>query len=199
MCYNVIGRLGKLTLEEIREKKALLRNKRQILQDEYEYYNDFNFTEQIGKAISFLINKFENKDCVCAKIICEVLEHQEYVNRFFLGENHTVSKRYSKKNYAFVVVYEKEHTHNFDNLTFETFQDMEDLLLSSSIFLSAYPGIIDLEMLEQAFPYLQHFFYILNTWRFKMGRVTLDEDIIQHALTTVISEDLVSQDYVQRI
>ena len=83
MCYNGSGRLGKLTLEEIKEKKALLRNKRQILQEEYEYYNDFNFTENLGKAISFLINKFENKDCVCTKIICEVPEHQEYVSRFF--------------------------------------------------------------------------------------------------------------------
>lgn len=199
MCYNGSGRLGKLTLEEIKEKKALLRNKRQILQEEYEYYNDFNFTENLGKAISFLINKFENKDCVCTKIICEVPEHQEYVSRFFLGENHTVSKRYSKKNYTFVVVYEKDNIHNFDNLTFETFKDMEELLFSSSIFLSAYPGVIDLEMLEHAFPYLQHFFYILNAWRIKTRRVTLDEDIIQHALTTVISEDLVSQDYVQKI
>ena len=188
-----------MTLEEIKEKKALLRNKRQILQEEYEYYNDFNFTENLGKAISFLINKFENKDCVCTKIICEVPEHHEDVNRFFLGENHTVSKHYSKKHYAFVVVYEKDNIHDFDNLTFETFKDMEELLFSSSIFLSQYLGVIDVKMLEQAFPYLQHFFYILNVWRIKTRRVTLDEDIIQHALTTVISEDLVSQDYVQRI
>ena len=199
MCYNGSGRLGKLTLEEIKEKKALLRNKRQILQDKYGYYNDFNFTDSLGEAISFLINKFENKDCVCAKIICEVPEHHEDVNRFFLGENHTVSKHYSKKHYAFVVVYEKDNIHDFDNLTFETFKDMEELLFSSSIFLSQYLGVIDVKMLELAFPYLQHFFYILNVWRIKTRRVTLDEDIIQHALTTVISEDLVSQDYVQKI
>ena len=199
MCYNGSGRLGKLTLEEIKEKKALLRNKRQILQEEYEYYNDFNFTDSLGEAISFLINKFENKDCVCAKIICEVPEHHEDVNRFFLGENHTVSKHYSKKHYAFVVVYEKDNIHDFDNLTFETFKDMEELLFSSSIFLSQYLGVIDVKMLELAFPYLQHFFYILNVWRIKTRRVTLDEDIIQHALTTVIREDLVSQDYVQKI
>lgn len=188
-----------MTLEEIKEMKALLRNKRQILQDKYGYYNDFNFTDSLGKAISFLINKFENKDCVCAKIICEVPEHHEDVNRFFLGENHTVSKHYSKKHYAFVVVYEKDNIHDFDNLTFETFKDMEELLFSSSIFLSQYLGVIDVKMLELAFPYLQHFFYILNVWRIKTRRVTLDEDIIQHALTTVISEDLVSQDYVQKI
>ena len=199
MCYNGGGRLGKLTLEEIKKMKALLRNKRQILQEEYEYYNDFNFTDSLGEAISFLINKFENKDCVCAKIICEVPEHHEDVNRFFLGENHTVSKHYSKKHYAFVVVYEKDNIHDFDNLTFETFKDMEELLFSSSIFLSQYLGVIDVKMLELAFPYLQHFFYVLNVWRIKTRRVTLDEDIIQHALTTVISEDLVSQDYVQKI
>lgn len=194
-----LGGIRKLTLEEIREKKTLLRNKRQILQEEYEYYNDFNFTEDLGNAISFLIQEFEHKDCVCTKIICEVPDHQEYVSRFFAGENHTVLKRYSRKKYAFVVVYEKDNIHNFDNLTFETFKDMEDLLFSSSVFLSAYPGVIDLEMFEHAFPYLQHFFYILNEWRSYTRRVTLDKDIINQALTTVLSEDLVLQDYGQRI
>lgn len=179
--------MASLELQEISEEKSILLKRRMLLQKQYKYYNEFNFSENLGVAISILIKEAEGIDCVCKKLVCEVPEHEELVQRHFLGKDQMVRKRFSKKSYPFVVIIKKEFVSNFDDLTFETFDEMKQKLEDLSLFFTTYPGILDLEMFELVFPYLKHFFQILNEWRFQTGRVTLDECIIQEAMNTVLN------------
>ena len=179
--------MASLELQEISEEKSILLKRRMLLQKQYKYYNEFNFSENLGSAISNLIKEIEDIDCLCKKIVWEIPEHEELVKRHFLGKDQMVRKRFSKKSYPFVIIVKRELSSIFDNLTFETFDEMKQKLEDSSMFFTAYPGILDLEMFELVFPYLKYFFQILNEWRFQTGRVTLDEEIIKEATSTVLN------------
>lgn len=186
-------------LDDINKERIRLQKEIDLLKRRYEYYDQFNFSEELGNAIAFLINEFENKDCVCKRIVCEIPEHEELVSRYFKGKDNLVSKRFSKKEFSFIVVVEKEFIPQFDYLKFDTFDDMKNLLQNSSLFFVKYDGLIDLEMFSIVFPYLNVFFQALNEWRYRTGRVTMDEDILSDALSQVLNYGNVKQDFGVRI
>lgn len=182
--------LAEIELRRLNEERVLLQRKIQLLRKKYEYYDQFNFSDNLGDAISSLVREFEGKDCECKKIICEVPEHEELVSRHFRGRDHIVSKRFSKKEFPFVIIVEKECIDHFSNLSFSTFHDMKELLENSSLFFTSYVGVLDLPMFESVFPYLKEFFHLLNVWRSDTGRVTLDDEIINQALEQVLNHGL---------
>ena len=186
-------------LDDINKERIRLQKEIDLLKRRYEYYDQFNFSEELGNAIAFLINEFENKDCVCKKIVCEIPEHTELVSRHFLGKDQLVTKRFSKKNFSFIVVVDKEFTNQFENLKFGSFEEMKNLLEISSLFFVKYDGLLDLEMFGIVFPYLNMFFQSLNEWRYRTGRVTFDEDILSETLLQVLNYSSVKQDFKVRI
>ena len=186
-------------LDEINAERTILYKEMDRLRKRYEYYDQFNFSDELGNALAFLISEFENKDCVCKKIVCEIPEHRELVSRYFKGKDNLVSKRFSRKEFSFIVVIEKEFISQFDNLKFNTFEEMRNLLEYSSLFFVYYEGILDLEMFGAIFPYLTLFFQVLNEWRYYTGRVTFDEDILSEALHKVFSYGIAKKDFGARV
>ena len=186
-------------LDKINEERIRLYKEIDRLRRRYEYYDQINFSEELGNAIAFLINEFENKDCICKRIVCEIPEHEELVSRYFNGKDNLVSKRFSKKDFSFIVVIEKDFIPQFENLKFDTFEEMRNLLETSSLFFVTYEGILDLEMFGAIFPYLTVFFQSLNEWRYQTGRVTFDEDILSEALIQVLNYGAVKKDFRARI
>ena len=199
MCYNECGRLGKLAsieLQRIEEERIRLLKEIELLHKQYEFYNQFHFDDHLGQAIASLIREVDGVDCVCQKIVCEIPEHTEVVQRKLPGnrKKQDVDKHFNRKVYTYVAVLEKDRLP--DNFQFNTFNDMKKFLHNYCLAYVDYFGILNPQILSIKFPYLKLFFHLLNEWRFETGRATIDEDIVLNATGIAIHNNVVQNVYM---
>ena len=198
MCYNGYGRLGKLVndVQKIEEERIRLLKEIELLHKQYEFYNQFLFDNNLGQAIASLINEVDGIDCVCKKIVCEIPEHTEMVQRKLPGHKRKqdVLKHYNKKVYTYVAILKDNMLD--EHFKFATLQEMRSFLGHDCFVYVDYFGIFNPQNFLLKFPYLKVFFYLLNRWRFETGRATIDENIISNATDIAIHNDVVQNVYM---
>ncbi len=183
---------------QLMDEKKRLQQQFELLRKQYNYYNQFNFNENLGEAISFLINKMEGIDCVCQKITCVIPEHTEVVKRKLPGmkKSQAVLKHFNKKVYIYIAVLEKKDAANL--FEFATKQEMLDFLNGNCLTYSNYFGILNAQDFALKYPYLKLFFHLLNEWRYETGRVTLDGRIVENALELVLNNEVGQNSFRQQ-
>lgn len=176
-----ITRLYKIENERIKLLKEM-----ELLQKQYEFYNQFCFDDNLGQAISFLISAIDNVDCVCQKIVCEIPEHIEEVKRRLPGHKNkqTFEKHFNRKVYTYIAILRKSDACN--NFKFATVNEMKAFLNNICLAHTDYFGILNPQIFCKKFSCLSVFFHFLNRWRYATGRVTLDENLIKQAYDYVL-------------
>lgn len=171
---------------------------------EYKYYNQFNLSEPLSKALSKIISKKEEDDYVCRIITLTVPEHKGMVFHSPLtnedicrpgysalsgAQIHDINEKYGKyiegtipeESYSFFVVMKDESSKKISKLSFKSRDEIDMALQLLSVFSQEYNGIFDSTTLTEKFPYLQDFFSDLDNWRAQTGRVTIDDNVLNES------------------
>lgn len=176
----------------------------------YQYYNQFNISNELAQYITSIISQKENVDYVFKPIVVTVQEHSKMafsspldgynawggglnalsgaqINEINKEYGHYVEKTIPASDYAFLVIMEKDSLQKFSELSFSSFEEVKRALNDLSVFAVGYNGIFDVRNLIPGFPYLKDFFNSLDAWRAETGRVTVDEDILESSYKKVLS------------
>ncbi len=171
---------------------------------EYKYYNQFNLSEQLSKAISTIISKKEDDDYVCKILTLTIPEHKGMVFHSPLtnedicrpgysalsgAQINEINEKYGRyiegtipeENYSFLVVMNNESYKKISKLSFKSRDEMNMALQLLSVFSQEYDGIFDSRTLSKKFPYLQAFFTNIDDWRAQTGRVTIDDTVLNES------------------
>ena len=183
--------MASIGLQEIEAERIRLSKEMQLLDKQYEFYNQFHFNENLGQAISSIIREIDYIPCVCQKIVCEIPEHSEIVKRKLPGreKRETFVKHFNKKVYTYIAILESDDA--YDKYVFPTKKDMNAFLTHHSLAYVDYFGILNTKEFAFKFPYLKLFFHLLNEWRHETGRVTLDDESVDKALNMTLQNDVV--------
>ena len=153
----------------------------------YNYYNQFNLSNELAEAISYIISQKEGINCVCTQLIVEIPEHKEKVLQYPINKQGSLESelkvqltniKIPKRNYAYIVIINNDALQLFKQLTFNSQEEIELSLANLSMFYSSYDGIFNSREICTTFPYLNIFFKRLDEWRANNDRVTLDNDVL---------------------
>lgn len=177
----------------------------------YQYYNQFNLTNELANSISAIISKKEGTNYICKSIIVTVSDHKGLVfyspldNVSFYGgglkalsgaQIAAINEKYGKweegtipeVGYHFMIIMDIESFEKFSEYTFENKEQIEVALKYYSAYSVKYDGTFDANILCQKFPYLKGFFGRLDDWRAETGRVTLDDSVLERSMKKSLSK-----------
>lgn len=181
---------------------------------QFRYYNQFNLSNNLAQAISFIISQKENADYICKNILVTIPEHQRLVfssrldgynpwggglnalsgaqmAAIYKKEGKYIEKTIPKQVYSYMVIMENNAYETFSKLTFENKNQIEKTLQALSTFYQEYDGIFNSNTLCENFSYLKDFFTYLDEWRALTGRVTFDDDVLETGISKVSNKKAV--------
>ncbi len=171
---------------------------------EYKYYNQFNLSNELSRAISTIISKKENDDYVCKILTLTIPVHKGMVFHSPLtnedicrpgysalsgAQINEINEKYGRyiegtipeENYSFFVVMKDESYKRISKLSFKSKDEINMALQLLCVFVEEYNGIFDSRTLSEKFPYLQEFFTSIDNWRAQKYRVTIDDDVLNES------------------
>lgn len=172
---------------------------------EYQYFNQFNLSNELAQSISSIISQKEKEEYICKIISVTIPEHKGLVFRSPLdgyipygggllalngAQMQDICEKYGKyvegtipaEEHSFLAVMKKDDHKSFSELSFKSKEEIERALQSLSVIFKEYNGIFDSRALSQRFPYLQDFFDSLDEWRAQTERVTIDKNVLEKKL-----------------
>ncbi len=192
-----------LGILQIQQKREKFKEEIRKLCKQYEFYNNFHFTKGLGAAISHLITKIEGKEYVCGVVDSTIIEHGEDVfvkpdyppmdlylldgagiNDMNRKYGHHVKKTIPEEKIRYFVLIEKSKLESI-NHKFIDKSHIESVLKKEAQVYAEYFGVIDIQLFAK-YPYLHKFFHLLNEWRLKTGKPTLDQDVIDESVDNVL-------------
>ena len=157
----------------------------------YEYCNQFNLTEKLANTISNIINLKEHADYICKVVILKVPPHKGYIYSPIINNNLNNNQWQEiiipAQEYAFMVVMDHMTYDLFSKLTFNSKEQIESTLDNLSAISVEYDGVFDSEIFMDKFPYITHFFKLIDEWRIRTDRVTIDDDVLLDAYYETIN------------
>jgi len=169
----------------------------------YDYYNQFNLSNELAQSISTIISEKEGTDYICTSLVVTIPEHNKSVFQEpykYVTYSHDpihpgrakidvktepsryVEKKFRAEEYSYLVVMDMQSFKAFSKLKFKSENEIQRALNKLSIFNIEYDGIFDSRWLIKKFSYLEKFFDNLDNWRAEAGKVTLDDDILSECM-----------------
>lgn len=175
----------------------------------FNYFNQFNISDDLAKAISLIISQKENSNYICKILNITIPEHKGLIFHSPLdgyepwggglkalsgAQIQAVNEKYgwytegiiSEQSFPYFVIVEQESLDMISKIVFSDSSEIHEVLKSLCVISASYFGSINVRVLIQRFPYLKDFFDYLDEWRAKTGRVTLDKDVLNEALSRTL-------------
>lgn len=172
----------------------------------YQYYNQFNLSNELSQSISSIISVKEKDDYICKIINVTIPEHKGLVFHSPLttedicrpgasalsgAQIAAINREYGwydegiipAKDFPFFVVIKNDKLEEFSKMSFCDEKQITDTLQEYSIIYHKYFGTFDSRTIIEKFPYLQCFFDCIDEWRAETNRVTVDEKVLKKAKT----------------
>lgn len=151
-----------------------------------DYYDWFNYTPNLGKAIDTIIGLITDRENSFRVMNFYFNDNSELV--VDSGDQTDELEQYSAHydaNLAYLVVAANNVFPVLERTIYHNSKHINMVLKRMAECNAKDKGIISPKM----FPYkeIQEFFYLLNRWRFDTGRVTLDDEAIESCLNQVVA------------
>lgn len=158
------------------------------------YQHLFNLTPSLAHALSLIISQTENEEYCCFIKLINIEEHIRLIpgykeNSIKTKKGYRIPKTISQNTYYYFILGSIDKIKILGNSLFLSQDSIEEFLNRLGITYQEYDGVFNMHTVIRKFPYLTNFFVLLNNWRNKTGRVSLDKEIIEESLQVVLNKE----------